>query len=174
MARCKKCNGKKGFFGEFKEFISKGSVLDLAVGIIIGGAFTAIVTALTTQILTPLINWALASMIGENGLESARTILKGVYDETTKEIIWESSIYIDWGAFISAIINFILVAFILFVIVKAINTAKQKKAELEAKELERYYEKHPEERPTPPEPGVPAPTQEELLTQIRDILKEKK
>ena len=64
MARCKKCNGKKGFFGEFKEFISKGSVLDLAVGIIIGGAFTAIVTALTTQILTPLINWALASMIG--------------------------------------------------------------------------------------------------------------
>jgi large conductance mechanosensitive channel len=172
MARRKK--DKKGFFGEFKEFISKGSVLDLAVGIIIGGAFTAIVTALTTQILTPLINWALASMIGEDGLESARTILKGVYDETTKEIIWESSIYIDWGAFISAIINFILVALILFIIVKTINTSKAKREQLEAQRLEKYYEKHPEERPAPVEPGVPAPTQEELLTQIRDILKEKK
>ena len=174
MARCKKCKGKKGFFGEFKEFISKGSVLDLAVGIIIGGAFTAIVTALTTQILTPLINWALASIVGEKGLESARTVLKPIYEEGTKNIIWESSIYIDWGAFISAIINFFLVAIILFIIVKTINTAKAKKEEFKAKELEKYYEKHPEERPQPVEPGVPAPTQEELLTQIRDILKEKK
>ena len=173
MAKCK-CKKGKGFFGEFKEFISKGSVLDLAVGIIIGGAFTAIVTALTSQILTPLINWALASIIGENGLESARTILKGVYEEGTNQIIWESSIYIDWGAFISAIINFLLVAFILFIIVKAINTAKAKKEELAAAELEKYYQKHPEERPAPVEEGAPAPTTEELLTQIRDLLAEKK
>ena len=173
MAKCK-CKKGKGFFGEFKEFISKGSVLDLAVGIIIGGAFTAIVTALTSQILTPLINWALASIIGENGLESARTILKGVYEEGTNQIIWESSIYIDWGAFISAIINFLLVAFILFIIVKAINTAKAKKEELAAAELEKYYRKHPEERPAPVPEAAPAPTTEQLLTQIRDILKEKK
>lgn len=173
MARRKK--DKKGFFGEFKEFISKGSVLDLAVGIIIGGAFTAIVTALTSQILTPLINWALSAMLGKDALEGARTILgQPVYVEGSKVIDWEATNFIDWGAFISAIINFFLVALILFIIVKAINTSKAKKEQLEALRLEKYYEKHPEERPQPVEPGVPAPTQEELLTQIRDILKEKK
>jgi len=173
MARRKK--DKKGFFGEFKEFISKGSVLDLAVGIIIGGAFTAIVTALTSQILTPLINWALSAMLGKDALEGARTILgQPVYVEGSKVIDWEATNFIDWGAFISAIINFFLVALILFIIVKAINTSKAKKEQLEAQRLEKYYEKHPEERPQPVEPGVPAPTQEELLTQIRDILKEKK
>ena len=167
---------KKGFFGEFKEFISRGSVIDLAVGIIIGGAFTAIVTALTGHILTPLINWALAAIVGDKGLESARTLLSAQYQtvDGVQVIDWESSIYIDWGAFISAIINFILIALVLFLIVRAINRAKEAKAKLEAKELEKYYEKHPEERPQPVEPGVPAPTQEELLTQIRDILKEKK
>ena len=164
---------RKGFFAEFKEFISRGSVIDLAVGIIIGGAFTAIVTALTGHILTPLINWILAIIVGDKGLESARTMLSAQYD-TNGDIDWGSSIYIDWGAFISAIINFILIAFVLFIIVRAINKAKEAKAKLEAKELEKYYEKHPEERPQPVEPGVPAPTQEELLTQIRDILKEKK
>lgn len=174
MARRNK--DKKGFFGEFKEFISKGSVLDLAVGIIIGGAFTAIVTALTSQILTPLINWALSAMLGKDALEGARTILGNpVYVEGSKNVIdWEATNFIDWGAFISAIINFFLVALILFIIVKAINTSKAKKEQLEAARLEKYYEKHPEERPQPVEPGVPAPTQEELLTQIRDILKEKK
>jgi len=167
---------RKGFFAEFKEFISRGSVIDLAVGIIIGGAFTAIVTALTGHILTPLINWILASIIGDKGLESARTLLSAQYQtvDGVQVIDWESSIYIDWGAFISAIINFILIALVLFLIVRTINKAKAKKEALEAKQLEKYYEKHPEERPAPVEPGVPAPTQEELLTQIRDILKEKK
>ena len=167
---------RKGFFAEFKEFISRGSVIDLAVGIIIGGAFTAIVTALTGHILTPLINWALAAIVGDKGLESARTLLSAQYviQDGVEVIDWESSIYIDWGAFISASINFVLIAFVLFIIVRAINKAKEAKAKLEAKELEKYYEKHPEERPQPVEPGVPAPTQEELLTQIRDILKEKK
>lgn len=166
----------KGFFAEFKEFISRGSVIDLAVGIIIGGAFTAIVTALTGHILTPIINWILAAIVGDKGLESARTLLSAQYQtvDGVQVIDWESSIYIDWGAFISAIINFILIAFVLFLIVRTINRAKAKKEELAAKSLERYYEKHPEERPAPVEPGVPAPTQEELLTQIRDILKEKK
>ena len=163
---------KKGFFGEFREFISRGSVLDMAVGIIIGGAFTAIVTALTGHILTPVINWILAAIVGDKGLESARTLLSAQYIDGVLD--WNSSIYIDWGAFISAIINFILIALVLFLIVRTINRAKAKKEELEAKQLEKYYEKHPEERPQPVEQGVPAPTQEELLTQIRDILKEKK
>lgn len=163
-----------GFFAEFKEFISRGSVIDLAVGIIIGGAFTAIVTALTGHILTPLINWMISSIFKGNALESARTVLGQPVLNDLGQIDWDKTLFIDWGAFIGAIINFILIAFVLFLIVRTINKAKEAKEKLVAKELEKYYEKHPEEKPKPIEPGVPAPTQEELLTQIRDILKEKK
>ena len=171
-------NDKKRFFGEFKEFISRGSVVDLAVGVIIGGAFTAIVTALTTHIFTPLINFLISLIGGGDALESARTILgKTIYtlDENGAKVVdWANTIYIDWGAFISAIINFLLVAMILFIIVRAINKAKIAKEKMKAAELERYYEKHPEERPAPAVEVAPAPTTEELLTQIRDILKEEK
>lgn len=174
----KKNKKKLGFFGEFKAFISKGSVVDLAIGIIIGGAFTAIVTALTTHIFTPLINYLISLIGGGDALESARTILgKTIYtlDENGAKVVdWANTIYIDWGAFISAIINFLLVAMILFIIVKAMNKAKETSEKLKAAELERYYEKHPEERPAPLPEAVPAPTTEELLTQIRDILKEEK
>ena len=163
-----------GFFAEFKEFISRGSVIDLAVGIIIGGAFTAIVTALTGHILTPLINWLISSIFKGNALESARTVLGQPVLNDLGQIDWDKTLFIDWGAFIGAIINFILIAFVLFLIVRTINKAKEAKEKLAARELEKYYEKHPEEKPKPAEPGVPAPTQEELLTQIRDILKEKK
>ncbi len=132
---------KKGFFGEFKEFITRGNVMDMAVGVIIGGAFTAIVTALTGGILQPLINWLIG---GRGGLEAARTILgEPVYMETEvsgqiiKQIDWAKTNYIDWGAFISAIINFLLVALILFIIIKVINNVHRKgveaKAKLEAK-----------------------------------------
>lgn len=167
---CKKRkDGKKGFFGEFKEFISRGSVVDLAVGVIVGGAFTAIVTALTTHIFQPLINWIISSIGGKDALASARTILSKTL-LADGSVDWANSIYIDWGAFISAIINFLLVAFILFSIVKAINKAKEAKEKFEAAEREKYYEKHPEERPIP---GVPAPTEADLLAEIRDLLKEK-
>ena len=70
----------KKFFKEFKTFISRGNIVDMAVGVIIGGAFTAIVTALTQQIFQPLVNWALAGAGG--GLEEAVTMLKVVTDET--------------------------------------------------------------------------------------------
>ena len=108
----------KKFFKEFKQFISKGNVLDMAVGVIIGGAFSAIVTALTNNILMPCINWILG---GEDGLQGAYTFLTKKYVEGTTEIDLASSIYIDWGAFITAIINFLLIAIVLFCIVKAIN-----------------------------------------------------
>lgn len=161
-----------GFFAEFKKFISKGSVVDLAIGIIIGGAFTAIVTALTTNILQPLINWIISLIGGGDALASARTRLSTVY-LADGNVDWASTIYIDWGAFISAIINFFLVAIVLFIIVKTINKAKETKEKIEAAEKEKYYKKHPEERPVVKAPDAPAPTQEELLTEIRDILKNK-
>lgn len=115
-----KKNGVKGFFGEFKAFITRGNVLDMAVGVIVGGAFTAIVNALSNHILKPVINWVLALLLGENSLDKIFTFLKRGVDENGAFSL-ENSIYIDWGAFISAIINFLLIALVLFSIVKMIN-----------------------------------------------------
>ncbi len=106
----------KKFFSDFKAFISRGNILDMAVGVIIGGAFNAIVNAFTNKIIMPLINMLL-SIGGENGLEKAYTFLKVVRD-SEGQIDLTKSIYIDWGAFITAIINFFIIAFTLFVILK--------------------------------------------------------
>ena len=128
----------KNFFQEFKKFITRGNVLDMAVGVIVGGAFTAIVNGLTNNILKPLINWILS--LGNNGLESAVTVLSPawlkdangaiVVDPVTnqKALDLANSIYIDWGAFVSAIINFLLIAFVLFTIVRTINFANSELA----------------------------------------------
>ena len=115
----KKNKGFKKFFDEFGKFIMRGNVLDLAVGVIVGGAFTGIVNALSDHILKPIINWLLALILGENSLEGIYTYLKRV--ETDGAVDLAKSIYIDWGAFINAIINFLLIAFVLFCIVKTIN-----------------------------------------------------
>jgi len=105
----------KKFFNDFKKFISRGNILDMAVGVIIGGAFNAIVTAFTNKIVMPLIN-LLLSIGGENGLEKAYTVLKWGYTDGVRDL--SKSIYIDWGAFISAIINFLIIALTLFIILK--------------------------------------------------------
>lgn len=115
----------KKFFGEFKKFISRGNVVDMAVGVIIGSAFTAIVTAMTKQILQPIINWIIALITGgANGLSGAVTFLQ-VGTTATGEIDLASSIYIDWGALFTAIVNFILIAFVLFSIVKILNRLQE-------------------------------------------------
>ncbi len=124
----------KKFFGEFKKFITRGNVVDMAVGVIVGGAFTGIVNGLSNYILKPLINWLLAFVLGKDGLTGAVTILSPGYklaeDGTTKVFDLASSIYIDWGAFVSAIINFLLIAFTLFTIVKIINKVKENNEKL--------------------------------------------
>ena len=110
----------KKFFGEFKKFITRGNVVDMAVGVIVGSSFTAIVNALSNNILKPLINYLLALALGTGALEDAYTFLgEPVYVDGVIDLT--QCIYIDWGAFINAIINFFLVAFVLFVIVKVIN-----------------------------------------------------
>ena len=95
------------FIDEFKEFINRGNVMDLAVGVIIGGAFTGIVTALTTNIINPLI-----SVIAGGGAN----VVSGLVIPGTE---------IDFGAFISAVINFLIVAFVVFCLVKAINSVQR-------------------------------------------------
>ena len=115
----------KNFFGEFKKFITRGNVVDMAVGVIVGSSFTAIVNALSNNILKPFINFLLAELFGANSLKEVYTFLKPAYvvvdGVKTTEIDLANSIYIDWGAFINAVINFFLIAFVLFVIVKLIN-----------------------------------------------------
>lgn len=112
------------FFSEFKKFISRGNILDLAVAVIIGGAFTAIITALTNKILTPCINGIIYACTGGKDVTSIYTFLVKIYD-VNGAIDLSKSIYIDWGAFVSAIINFFLIAFILFLIVKGINKSNE-------------------------------------------------
>lgn len=118
----------KKFFEEFKKFISRGNVMDMAVGTIIGAAFTAIVTALSNGILKPIINMVLYYCFGGNSdaLDKMYTVLVKVYKvEDGKQVLdLANSILIDWGAFISAIINFLLVAFVLFLIIKTFNNIK--------------------------------------------------
>ncbi len=117
-----------GFFEEFKKFITRGNVLDMSVGVIVGGAFTGIVNGLSNYILKPFINWLIAMVLGGNALKGAVTILgEPAYLEDGVTVDLANSIYIDWGAFISSIINFLLIAFVLFTIVKIINRLNEAK-----------------------------------------------
>ncbi len=113
----------KKFFEEFKVFITRGNVLDMAVGVIVGGAFTAIVNGLSDYILKPIINWILSLILGKGSLSEIYTFLSMATLEGGA-IDLENSIYIDWGSLINAIINFFLIAFVLFSIVKVINRVK--------------------------------------------------
>ncbi len=125
----------KKFFAEFKTFITRGNVMDMAVGVIVGSAFTAIVNALSNNILKPVINWVLAIILGKDSLSELYTFLQRVdtKDEAGNLILEDGlpvpdltqSIYIDWGTFINAIINFFLIALVLFCIVKAFNRARE-------------------------------------------------
>ena len=114
----------KKFFGEFKKFITRGNVLDMAVGVIVGGAFTAIVNGLSNNILRPIINWVLALILGQKGLSGAITMLSEA-KLADGSVDLANSIYIDWGAFVSAIINFLLIALVLFIIVRTFNRVKE-------------------------------------------------
>ena len=121
----------KKFFAEFKKFITRGNVVDMAVGVIVGSSFTAIVNGLSNNILKPIINWVLALILGKDALSEVYTFLTKVYvldanGVATTEIDLANSIYIDWGAFINAVINFFIVAFVLFSIVKIVNHVREK------------------------------------------------
>lgn len=131
---------RTSFWADFKKFIMRGNVVDMAVGVIVGGAFTAIVNGMSNFILKPITNWLLALILGQDALSEQFTFLKTVYtvDEAGAFVLDEfgkkvpdltQSIYIDWGSFINAVINFFLVAFVLFVIVRFINKVRENSAE---------------------------------------------
>ena len=122
-----------GFLKEFKEFAVKGNVVDLAIGVIIGGAFGAIVSSLVGDVITPLL---------------LTPAFKATGAENLQDLVWNGVAY---GKFLAAVINFLCVAFVLFMLVKGINSLKKK------------------EEPAPEAPA--GPTQEELFAEIRDLLK---
>ena len=142
----------KKFFTEFKEFISRGNVMDMAIGVIVATAFGKITTSLVNDVFMPFIGW----LIGDFDLSKLNVVLTPAVVDEAGEVVTEA-VTMAVGTFLTTIIDFILVAFVVFLVVKAINTAKKK------------FEKpaEPEAPAAPPEPS----NEEKLLTEIRDLLK---
>lgn len=123
----------KKIYEEFKKFVMRGNIVDMAVGVIVGSSFTAIVNSLSNNILKPIINYLLALIFGANSLSEVYTFLgEPVINAETGEIDLAQSIYIDWGTFINSILNFLLVAIVLFTIVKVVNTIREGQKKLVA------------------------------------------
>lgn len=125
---------KKGFFKEFKEFISRGSVLDMAVGVVVGGAFTKIVNSLVQSILTPLINYVIFLICGGNTdtFTSLDIILIPAKLDEAGNILKEATV-LQFSDLITAIINFLLIALTLFCIIRVINRVRQETDDLKKK-----------------------------------------
>ena len=144
----------KKIIAEFKEFISRGNVMDMAIGVIIATAFGKITTSLVNDVLMPLISW----LVGARDMSALNLLVRPEVLNDAGEVVQES-ITIGFGTLLGTVIDFILVALVVFAIVKAANMArarleKQKEAEEEAA----------------PEPS----NEEKLLAEIRDLLKNKK
>ena len=131
----------QAFLGEFKKFINRGNVVDMAVGIIVGSSFTAIVNALSNNILKPVVNYLLSLLFDTDSLTELYTFLKkveiqqDVLNDAGERIGTETvpdltqSIYLDWGAFLNAVLSFFLIATVLFIIVKTINKIRSEQKE---------------------------------------------
>ena len=149
---------KKSIIAEFKEFISRGNVMDMAVGVIIGGAFTKIVNSVVSDIITP----ALGLLTGNVDFAELKVVLFDAVMEG--ETVVKEELAIRYGVFLDALINFFLIAVCVFLMVKVINTIRNKAEALKKKEEEKAAEEAPAPAPDP---------QLELLTEIRDLLKNK-
>ena len=130
----------KKFMEDFKKFITRGNVLDMAVGVIVGGAFNTIVTTLNQKILMPIVNWALSYIPGmESGLYYIMPNSKLADATMENPIVGPDGLnysvlnYIDFSAFIESIINFVFIAMTLFVIIRTFAYMQQKRAQLEEK-----------------------------------------
>ena len=176
----------KKFFSEFKQFITRGNVIDLAVGMIIGAAFTAIVTALVNGVFKPLID---AIPMGDvQGLVTVLVAKNAVGGTTTvgaADFDLASSVYINWGDLIMAIISFFLTALVLFLIIKVINSVREKGKKVSEKQKAKIQQKlakgqitaeeaAKEEAAVEAEVAAPVETTDDLLREIRDLLKASK
>ena len=147
----------KKMLKEFKDFIMRGNVLDMAVGVIVAGAFGKITTSLVNDLFMPLISW----IFGARDMTALNVVVRPEIVNEAGEVT-QAAITLGFGTFVATIIDFILIAFVVFMVVKLMNAAKDKLAKKE--------EEAPAEEPAPPAPSA----EEVLLTEIRDLLKEKK
>ena len=142
----------KKFLEEFKAFALKGNVMDMAIGVIIGGAFAAITGSLVSDVITPL----LAALFNSPNTDALNITLRAATADS-------EAIVLGLGTFVGTVINFLVIALVLFSVIKAMNKATEMAAKLAKKQKE-------EEAAAPAEPSA----EEKLLTEIRDLLKEKK
>jgi len=151
----------KAFFEEFKKFAMRGNVIDMAVGVVIGGAFGKITTSIVNDIIMPVIG----VLTGGLNFADWKFVLKEAVtsiNEAGETVVEAAEVAITFGNTISVLLDFIIIAFAVFCMVKFINNLHRKKEE-------------PAPEPEPePEPAPPAPTTEELLAEIRDLLKAQK
>jgi large conductance mechanosensitive channel len=140
-----------GLVSEFKAFALKGNVVDMAVGVIIGGAFGAIVASMVSDILMPVVGLA----TGGISFSEKFYALDGKHYDTLAQAKAAGASVMQWGTFVDKIINFFIIAFCLFLVIKAMNSAKRK-----------------EEAAPAPAPAAP-PRQEVLLEEIRDLLRKR-
>lgn len=148
----------KKFMEEFKAFVTRGNVLDMAVGVIVGGAFGAITSSLVANVITPLLAW----LFGSPNTDALNITLRAAELGADGEVVKEA-IVLGLGTFLGAIINFLVIALVLFSVIKAFNKAREAAEALKKKE----------EEEAAAEPEEPKPTAEELLTAILDELKKK-
>lgn len=149
---------KKSFMGEFKTFIARGNVMDMAVGVIIGGAFGKISTSLVNDVIMPLISVLTGGVDFSNWkivLKAAVAGADGVIDPATE-------VAIKYGSFLATILDFLIIAFAVFLMINTINGFHDK--------MKKQEEAVPAEESAPPEPS----NEEKLLTEIRDLLKAQK
>lgn len=143
------------FINEFKEFAIKGNVMDMAIGVVIGGAFGKIVTSLVSDLIMPLIG----AITGGLNFTDWKWILKSEQLNEAGEVI-QPALSLNYGNFLQVIVDFLIIALSIFLVIRGINKIKVKAAK--------------KEEPAPEAPAAPAgPTQEELLAEIRDLLKNK-
>ena len=142
-----------GFIAEFKQFIARGNVMDMAVGVIIGGAFGKISTSLVNDVIMP----AVSMLTGGVDFSNWKIVLKAAVANADGVIDPATEVAIRYGSFLATIIDFLIIAFAVFCLVKFLNSLHRKKEEA------------PAAPPAPPEPSA----EEKLLTEIRDLLKNK-
>ena len=146
----------KKFFEDFKTFAMRGNVIDMAVGVVIGGAFGKITTSIVNDIIMPLI-----SMItGGIDFSEWKWVLKQAVLDAEGAVV-SAEVAVKFGSTIAIVLDFVIIAFAVFCLVKALNSLRRKKEE-------------PASEPDPEPETPPAPTAEELLAEIRDLLKEQK
>jgi large conductance mechanosensitive channel len=170
---------KKSLWAEFKEFINKGNAMALAVGTIIGGAFSGITKSVTNDLIMPLVN----IFLGGTDFSDAKLQLprmpwvepkfETIIDETGAEVVQEIHNYLTYGNFIAAVINFLIMAVVVFFIVKAMNSLTEMAKRKEREEAEAAAAAAAAAAAEAAANAPHVPTSEELLAEIRDLLKNK-